>query len=467
MKTLAFVGLGSAGLWLAMSLSAAAVPAFPGAVGFGRAADGWRGGDIVRVTTLADAGPGSLRACASRPGSKICIFAISGTIHLDSPIQVSSDTYIAGQSAPGLGIELRLRKASSAPLIIDGAEDVLVRFLKLRPGPGAIPTPTVSGITVARSQNIYLDHLSIAFATDQNLSILAGPAPAHDITVAWSILAWGLDRANHPLGRHSKGALVCAQERGQGECGRITLYANLFSHNRDRNPEVRATALGPVEIVGNVIYNAKSDFIEIYNTIGDTRVNVVGNTILSGRSTRRTNRGAALRAEVVNSGAVLAIFAADNVAATRRHCGGPPLRLLVDGDASAALLGEPVAPLGVAAPDPAAMYERVLAGAGARRPGSAADPLDDRLIADLRECRGGIIDDPTELGSWPGLPVVAAPPDTDGDGMPDPWERLHGQDPEDASDAWRVAENQDQSNVERYLSMLAGDPVGAGLESRP
>ena len=42
--------------------------AFPGAEGFGRRTRGGRGGVIMPVTTLADHGPGSLRACIEEIG---------------------------------------------------------------------------------------------------------------------------------------------------------------------------------------------------------------------------------------------------------------------------------------------------------------------------------------------------------------------------------------------------------------
>ena len=52
-------------------------PAFPGAVGYGAAAKGGRGGRIIAVDTLADSGPGSLRACIDATGPRVCIFRVS------------------------------------------------------------------------------------------------------------------------------------------------------------------------------------------------------------------------------------------------------------------------------------------------------------------------------------------------------------------------------------------------------
>lgn len=54
--------------------------AFPGAEGFGRRARGGRGGMIIPVTTLADHGPGSLRACIETKRPRICVFRVSGVI---------------------------------------------------------------------------------------------------------------------------------------------------------------------------------------------------------------------------------------------------------------------------------------------------------------------------------------------------------------------------------------------------
>ena len=84
------------------------LPAFAGAEGFGRYARGWRGGEVIKVTTLEDRGPGSLRACAEADRPRVCIFEVAGTIVVDSTIAVGSNVYLAGQTAPGDGLQLRL-----------------------------------------------------------------------------------------------------------------------------------------------------------------------------------------------------------------------------------------------------------------------------------------------------------------------------------------------------------------------
>nr|MBP8177683.1 hypothetical protein [Xanthomonadales bacterium] len=69
-------------LALACVLYAAAVPAagadrplaFPGAVGWAAHTPGGRGGAILRVTTLAESGPGSLRAAIETAGPRIVVF---------------------------------------------------------------------------------------------------------------------------------------------------------------------------------------------------------------------------------------------------------------------------------------------------------------------------------------------------------------------------------------------------------
>jgi hypothetical protein len=56
------------------------------------------------------------------------------------------------------------------------------------------------------------------------------------------------------------------------------------------------------------------------------------------------------------------------------------------------------------------------------------DSVDGRFISDVRAKRGKLLDSQKEVGGWDPYPEVKRTNgwDTDGDGMPDEWERRHG-----------------------------------------
>ena len=456
---LSLLGLGACGPAAVGDESAPAdLPAFEGAEGFGRRATAWRGGRVIKVTTLEDRGPGSLRACAEGDRPRVCIFEVAGTIEVDSTIVVGSNVYLAGQTAPGGGVQLRLRELPHRPLMVLEASDVVIRHLRLRPGPSRVPSSNVDGISILDSHDVILDHLSVQYASDELLSIGTLRGSAYDITVQDSLLAWGLDRANHPKGKHSKGALICSMEF-EGDCGRITLLRNVFAHNRDRNPDVKGTGIGPIEIVNNLFYNPRSQFGEFYDLAGALRINYIGNTVLSGPSTRRTEVPHAV--EVLNdysSTFDVMVYVRDNIDAKHRRTPTDPDELAVHPDSRAWLAPRPFQPLSVEALGAAAARDVVLANAGATQP--ARDGLDQRAIDDVVNRTGRVVDQPAEAGGWPLLHSGPVPTDADGDGMPDAWEAVHGADPR-AFDAWGDADRNGWANLEDYLNERAAGTVGA------
>ena len=115
------------------------VKAFPTAEGFGAGAVGGRGGRVIEVLNLNDAGPGSLRDAMEASGPRIVVFRVSGAITLESAIRVSTPYLtVAGQTSPG-GVQI---KGNGQPegdwgvWFVNGAHDIIVRHLRVRMGGG-------------------------------------------------------------------------------------------------------------------------------------------------------------------------------------------------------------------------------------------------------------------------------------------------------------------------------------------
>jgi hypothetical protein len=96
-------------------------------------------------------------------------------------------------------------------------------------------------------------------------------------------------------------------------------------------------------------------------------------------------------------------------------------------------------------------YELVLAHAGASL---SRDAVDERVIADVRNRTGRLIDSQDEVGGWPILRTRGVRRDSDGDGMADVWEAAHGLDPEDPKDGLKDRDGDGYTNLEEYINSL-------------
>ena len=183
-----------------------AIPAFPGAEGAGAYATGGRAGTVFRVTNLNPKGPGSLADAVSQP-NRIIVFTVSGTIDLAAgakrrgSIEIDQPNItIAGQTAPGDGICIKGGALHIA------AGNVIVRYLRVRRGFNVIGDQNDSINIKGDFQDVIIDHMSAAWATDENMTL----TNANRVTAQYSIAAEGLDyfNPNESPNRHSEAFFV-------------------------------------------------------------------------------------------------------------------------------------------------------------------------------------------------------------------------------------------------------------------
>jgi hypothetical protein len=82
--------------------------------------------------------------------------------------------------------------------------------------------------------------------------------------------------------------------------------------------------------------------------------------------------------------------------------------------------------------------------------------VDRRIVAEVVDGTGQVIDSPDDVGGYPNLPSGIPPNDRDGDGMGTPWELANGTDP-DAADPNGDVNGNGYTNIEDWFNSLAGD----------
>lgn len=424
----------------APALQAPATVAFPGAEGAGRFAVGGRGGAVLRVTTLADSGPGSLRAAVEAEGPRTVVFDIGGTVHLASPLRIREPRItLAGQTAPGGGITLR-----GQPLVIS-TDDVVVRYIRSRLGDeNGVETDAV---TIDRGERIILDHVSASWSVDETLSVGSRNRVIDAVTVQWSIISESLNQSAHAKGDHGYGSLV----RG-ARGARFTFHHNLWASHRARMPRpgnYLTPDLDPVgprfEFTNNVFYNWGGERAG-YNADSDPGT-VSSYVFLANAYLRGPDSiGGVIFEE--ESPVARASFDANSLDGV---VPADPWSLTTGTDLPGyrfSTLPDWAAPARHTAPEAEAM---VLDRAGASRP---RDAVDDRVVASVRNRSGRIIDTPAQVGGWPELAPGSPWIDTDGDGMPDDWEAAHGHDPS-SPDGHIDSDGDGFTHLEDWLNSLA------------
>lgn len=387
--------------------------AFPGAQGWAASTPAGRGGQILRVTSLAGSGPGSLRAAIETKGPRIIVFEVGGVIDLGRETLRVREPFltIAGQTAPSPGITLIRGGMDIA------THDVIIRHLRIRPGEAGASKSSgweEDGISTVSARNIIVDHCSITWATDENLSAsgprFTGATPdewragtSHRITFSNNLLAEGLAHSTHAKFEHSKGSLI------HDNVSAILIVGNLYAHNVERSPMFKGGVRGV--IANNLIYNPGQRAIH-YNLMAEEwgdkpfetgQMAVVGNVLRAGPSTPRD-----LAFFMLGGYGDVLLHMRDNIAVDTI---GAPLPMLGRYTTAPARIIDaarpPLWPAGLVAMRAQDVQRAVLARAGARP--WDRDAHDVRVIADVAEGRGHIIDSEQDVLGYPVQPETRKP----------------------------------------------------------
>ena len=468
-------------------------PAFPGAEGFGRYVTGGRGGTVYHVKNLTDHGAYSLRWCLQQQvDARIIVFDVSGTIHLESALNIPSNTTIAGQTAPGDGICL-----ADYPCTIKG-NNVIVRYMRFRLGNKNVTVNGADGwdgFGGFDQKDWMIDHCSVSWSIDECLSVLGNK----NTTVQWCLVAQSLVNAGHSKGAHGYGG-------NWGGSG-ASFHHNLLAHHGSRAPR-----LGPrpttqlderMDMRNNVIYNGGGN--GCYGGEG-MKVNIVNNYYKPGPGSPTGTKGKRIAGIGIRTNSYIATYpdyapalhlwgkyyVTGNVNSKYPEvnsnnwsegmynqidaggCDGTYTQATKD----SIKIDEPIDFIVTTTHTAQQAYEKVLAYAGASK---SRDSFDAMMVSDTRNntashtgsgLSSGFVNSQEDnkpynadsnWSAWPTLESTEAPVDTDGDGMPDEWETANGLNPNSKADGSALHES-GYTNVEVYLNSLVADITEAQNE---
>ena len=465
-------------------LPQAKIPAFPGAWGGGMYSFGGRDGKVIVVTNLNDSGPGSFREAVEQGGPRIVVFNVAGVIRLKAAVSIRAPYItIAGNTAPGDGICI-----AGNTVQLD-THDVVVRHMRFRRGKteAADRDDSFGGNPVG---NIMIDHVSASWSLDENISMYRHmyrppggdkdlKLPTVNVTIQNSISSESLNIYHHAFGSTIGGL-------------NSTFHHNLWACNTGRNPSVGM--YGDFTFVNNVLFNYRHRTVDG----GDHKslYNIINNYFKPGPGTPDADIAfRILKPESERSRTVVDNFGMAYVSGNITEGNERVTRDNWDGGVQPDSRGPRAevlakirtnvpfahAPLPIQPADKA--YETVLANAGATLP--RRDSVDERIIKQVRtgvippleiakgsqekakfygyaqrftdelaeQVKKGFITDPSEVGGWPeykGTPYK----DSDGDGMPDDWEKSNGLNANDASDATSDVNGDGYTNIEDFINGL-------------
>ncbi|HPA45570.1 MAG TPA: pectate lyase [bacterium] len=431
------------------------IVAFPGAEGFGKYTVGGRGGDVYHVVNLSDSGPGSLRTgIDSATSPRTIVFDVGGTITLKTPLEIhgKSCLTIAGQTAPGKGITLREHKID-----VRDSREIIIRYLRVRLGDeNKGPHSQEDVMTVDKNDRIILDHLSLSWGIDGNSDYRSNS----NMTLQWILYSEALNASLHDKGDHA----MCTSLR---DCmGNTTVHHNIYSTSRDRHPTlgsgVNSTKLPDliVDFRNCLNYNWSGP-----TNLGGLKMNIVGNYYRPGPCTNRKRQ--AMQMKDGNTEKARGYmrgnrfegmpdeFDTDNYTAvdysnTGKYMSTTREQWQVPSEFNC---GE----FSLDSETAEEAYKSCLEYAGCLL---VRDTVDERVIRNIVEQTGEIIDSQRDVGGWDPYPEEHRPDswDTDRDGIADTWETANGLNPKEPGDGNGDRDADGYTNLEEYINSLCPTP---------
>ncbi len=398
LKHLHHIGLAAA-LAMAMAPPAGAAdhPADP--------TKGGAGGRIIRVTTLAKDGPGSLAEAIKASGPRVVVFEVGGVIDLGRDVLTIAEPYltIAGQTAPSPGITI-----IRGGIDLKGHDVVLshLRVMTGVDGQAKLSGWEADAFSTVAAHDVVVEHCSFLWALDENMSA-SGPRfngnsltewranTSHNIVFRENLAAEGLADASHPKGEHSKGSLIHDNATG------IVFYRNVFAHNVERSPLIKGG--GQALMINNLIYNPGHRAVH-YNLMAlewtghdyvTGQITAVGNVMRGGNDT-----DAGLPFLMLGGDGDLSWYGRDNRAVDRQGKALPQFGRYGETRAKLITAKAPLARLAGYSVLPSIDVETSLLASVGARPWDRA-PDDIRVLFFVAEGRGQIIDDEKQVGTYP------------------------------------------------------------------
>lgn len=436
--------------------------AFPGAEGYGRYAIGGRGGVVYHVTSLADDNtPGTFRyGITQLSGPRTIVFDVAGVITLSDRLMCSDHNItIAGQTAPGRGIMFRGNP-------IGFSNDAIVRFIRMRLGYKSPNDNSGRDGMGINGDFTIMDHCSIGWTIDEAFSSRG----SKNITLQRTLISEALNIADHP--NYPTGTAHGYAATIGGDIG--SYHHNLLAHNEGRNWSMAGgldgsgAYAGRHDMFNNVCYNwggratdggtHEGNFVNNYYKMGPaTSQKILLKAELEGTGTGtqsyyvngniRENKNGSLTTDALND------------TYTSKASGGQVVNWTV-------FVDSPFFDSEATIETADAAFLNVLSDVGCNQP--ELDNHDQRMVSETlngvtttvgcKSGKKGLIDRETDSEGFDGLNIInASRPegfDTDGDGIPDWYEKARGWNAY-APNNNDVSSYEGYTNLEEYLNWLA------------